>query len=356
MAKEDNTMKQFASILLLVAISSITAFSPSSRHSAIKTATCAGSSARRYSATSLFAAAAASPSNNDEHYTTTDKMQQKVLTKQQTRIKQIKKEGGLFAFNTKYGALNPFAIYYGLVSIGLGLIWFVALTLSQLFYKLTGGRLDLKRGIPVFCSHVWGTLLMAFTGCFPKIENGDIVKEFHKSGRKAMFVSNHNSWMDIPFIGHAMGWRNYKFVAKKELEKVPILGKAIKTAKNVLIDRTNRKSQLLTLTSGMKWLDDGVNLVTFPEGTRSRSGRLMPFKNGAFKMAHKAGAPVIPISICRAQDVMPSYWMFPYRPAAGVCKVVVHEPVESKGKTEQELADAVRESIIAGLPEKQRPL
>ena len=83
----------------------------------------------------------------------------------------------------------------------------------------------------------------------------------------------------------------------------------------------------------------------------------MPFKNGAFKMAHKAGAPVIPISICGAANVMPSYWMFPYRPAGGgACTVIVHEPVESKGKTEEELAIAVRESIIAGLPEEQRPL
>ena len=201
-----------------------------------------------------------------------------------------------------------------------------------------------------------------------------------------MFVSNHNSWMDIPFLGHAIGWHNYKFVAKKELEKVPILGKAIKVAENVLVDRSDRKSQLLTLKQGIKWLDvsvlctqpsvacqksflshtsirkthffqDGVNLCTFPEGTRSRSGRLMPFKNGAFKMAHKAGAPVIPISICGAANVMPSYWMFPFRPAGGgACTVVVHEPVESKGKTEEELATAVRESIIAGLPEEQRPL
>ena len=55
-------------------------------------------------------------------------------------------------------------------------------------------------------------------------------------------------------------------------------------------------------------------------------------------------------------DVMPSYWMFPYRPAWNVCKVVVHEPVESKGRTEEELAEAVREAIISGLPEEQRPL
>ena len=73
-----------------------------------------------------------------------------------------------------------------------------------------------------------------------------------------MFVSNHNSWMDIPFLGHVIGWHNYKFVAKKELEKVPILGKAIKVAENVLVDRSNRKSQLLTLKQGIKWLDVSV--------------------------------------------------------------------------------------------------
>ena len=75
------------------------------------------------------------------------------------------------------------------------------------------------------------------------------------SGQAAMFVSNHNSWMDIPFLGHTIGWKNYKFVAKKELEKVPILGKAIQVAKNVLLDRSDRRSQLLTLKQGMKWLD-----------------------------------------------------------------------------------------------------
>lgn len=262
---------------------------------------------------------------------------------------------------------------------------------------------------------------MFLTGCFPKIENGQIIRQFHKSKRKAMFVSNHNSWMDIPFIGYAIGWHNYKFVAKKELERVPILGKAIMLSRNVCVDRKDRKSQLMTLKSGMKWLEvsavffmsancvtccviadsfdgthgcvlqvvhllmlyfhlltkingtsnynkpnnhniqqtqtkDGVNLCTFPEGTRSRTNRLMPFLGGAFKMAQKAGAPIIPLSIVGAANVMPSHWMFPYRPAGGVCKVVVHEPVESVGKTEEELNREVREKIIEGLPEEQRPL
>ena len=98
----------------------------------------------------------------------------------QKRMQQIRKEGEFLAFNTKFGALNPYAIYYGLVSIALGLVWFVALTFSQLFYKVTGGRFDKKRRLPVFFSHVWGTLLMLFTGSFPKIENWDIIREFHK--------------------------------------------------------------------------------------------------------------------------------------------------------------------------------
>lgn len=349
-------MMKLISTILLVTASSSHAFSPpaNSPLSAKLSPHIACSSTR--CSTSILSAASVASSGNDPAASTVADSSSAALTKQQKRMQQIRNEGGLLAFNTNYGALNPFAIYYGLTSIVLGLVWFVALTFSQLLYKITGNRIDKKRRLPVFLSHVWGTLLMLFTGCFPKIENGDIVKEFHQSGRKAMFVSNHNSWMDIPFIGHAIGWHNYKFVAKKELEKVPILGKAIKVANNVLVDRSNRRSQLLTLKQGMKWLKDGVNLCTFPEGTRSRSGRLMPFKNGAFKMAHKAGAPVIPMSICRAAEVMPSYWMFPYRPAGGVCKVVVHEPVESAGRTEEELAQAVREAIISGLPEEQRPL
>ena len=82
----------------------------------------------------------------------------------------------------------------------------------------------------------------------------------------------------------------------------------------------------------------------------------MKFKNGAFKMAYKANAPVIPISIVNSDKVMPTGWCMAMRPAAGLASVVVHEPVESEGKTEEELAAAVRESMISGLPDDQKPL
>ena len=69
-----------------------------------------------------------------------------------------------------------------------------------------------------------------------------------------MIVSNHNSWLDIIFIGTTLGWRNYKFISKAELVKVPILGKAIELGGNVLVDRSSRRSQIQTLKSGMKTL------------------------------------------------------------------------------------------------------
>lgn len=170
-----------------------------------------------------------------------------------------------------------------------------------------------------------------------------------------MFVANHSSWMDIPFMGHTIGWRNYKIIAKAELSKVPILGKAIVVGGNVRVDRTNKRSQLQTLKTGIQYLKDRVNLCTFPEGTRSRDGKVKKFKNGAFKMAHKAGAPVIPLSIVGGHKVNPSHWMFINKPARNICKVVVNEPIESKGITEQELADQVRKSMIDGLPADQHP-
>ena len=167
-------MKTFA--LIVLSASSAAAFSPSN-HPRLAIVSTPRRSTLCTASSYLSSAAASVASPNDESSFASDN---KTLTKQQKRNEQIKKDGGILAFNTKYGALNPFAIYYGLTSITLGLVWFAALTCCQILYKVTGDRVDRRRRIPVFLSHVWGTLLMLFTGCFPKIENGDIIKKFHE--------------------------------------------------------------------------------------------------------------------------------------------------------------------------------
>ena len=190
----------------------------------------------------------------DDHVSQSSTINRIRNTKKEKRKELIRAEGGPLAFDTKYGALNPYAIYYGLVSILLGLVWYVALSAMQLVYLVTGNRFDRKRRIPIFLNHLWGTCLLRLTGAFPVIENRDVLLDFYKQKKAAMFIANHNSWMDIPYLGATIGWRNYKFVAKKELEKVPILGKAIALAMNVCVDRSNRRSQIKTLKSGMQWL------------------------------------------------------------------------------------------------------
>jgi len=260
------------------------------------------------------------------------------------------------ALSTPIGGVNPYGLFYGIASICFGIVWWLELVACKFMYLLTRNRIDTKRIIPNLCNQIWGTFGMFISRGFPEYENMNILKEFYKTKRAAMFVANHNSWQDIPYLGSTIGWRNYKIIAKKELTKVPILSTAIKVGNHVIIDRTDRRSQLATLKKGIQLLKDGVHLCTFPEGTRSKSGRLNKFKNGAFKMAHKAGAPVIPVSIVGAGNVMPVDFAFPIKRAKGIAKIVVHEPIESIGKTEEELAQAVREAIISGLPEDQRPL
>ena len=95
---------------------------------------------------------------------------------------------------------------------------------------------------------------MRLTRSFPEMENLEILEKFYEQGRPAMFVANHCSWMDIPFLGATVGWRNYKLVSKKELGIVPILGSAIRAGGNIMVDRSDRKSQLKTLKQGINYL------------------------------------------------------------------------------------------------------
>ena len=94
---------------------------------------------------------------------------------------------------------------------------------------------------------------MRLSRSYPEIENLHILEELYQKGQPAMFVANHCSWMDIPFLGATVGWRNYKLVSKKELGIVPILGTSIKIGGHIMVDRTDRRSQLKTLKQGINY-------------------------------------------------------------------------------------------------------
>lgn len=102
--------------------------------------------------------------------------------------------------------------------------------------------------------------LLRLTRCYPKIKNRELITDFYKNNKvdgvepNAMFVANHCSWMDIPYLGAVMGWRNYKIVSKKELGVVPILGTALRSGGHIMVDRDDRRSQIRTLKQGIAYL------------------------------------------------------------------------------------------------------
>lgn len=92
----------------------------------------------------------------------------------------IRKYGGMFAFDTKYGALNPYGIVYGFIAIGLGIPWYCALWMYQIFQTITFNRFDKKKAFPIFLNQMWGEVLMLLTGSWPKIENPEVLRNFYK--------------------------------------------------------------------------------------------------------------------------------------------------------------------------------
>jgi 1-acyl-sn-glycerol-3-phosphate acyltransferase len=170
-----------------------------------------------------------------------------------------------------------------------------------------------------------------------------------------IFAANHVSNMDplafVPAIP-----RRVAILAKKEVFRIPILGTAMRMAKLIPVDRENREAAAGSVETAVRYLEDGLSFAVYPEGTRSRDGRLLPFKKGTFVIAIRAGVPVVPVSIVGAQDLLrKGEWSV--RP--GEVIVRFGQAVDVSAYTVEQRADLmarVEELVAAGLPENQKPL
>jgi 1-acyl-sn-glycerol-3-phosphate acyltransferase len=118
-------------------------------------------------------------------------------------------------------------------------------------------------------------------------------------------ISNHESWFDVFAVSTVIPKR-FRFVAKKELAKIPLFGQAWQAAGHISIDRTDTASAVQTLQrTGAMLRSDASAVIIFPEGTRSPTGELLPFKKGAFKLALLSGVDLLPIGVIGGRAVMP---------------------------------------------------
>lgn len=171
--------------------------------------------------------------------------------------------------------------------------------------------------------------------------------------RTYVVVANHVSQYDILAL---YGWLDLdlKWVIKKELRKIPAVGIGCEMVGHIFVDRKNPVEARRAVNEALNRLGDGVGILFFPEGTRSRDGKLMHFKKGAFKIALMEELPVLPVTLLGTERIMPAKTL---RLFPGRVKVVIHpaiEPLEDNTENLKALMKQARDTIASALPEERR--
>ena len=169
--------------------------------------------------------------------------------------------------------------------------------------------------------------------------------------RSYIFMTNHVSNLDPP-IQIPLIPKRTSVMVKKELFKVPLLGRAMRMGSLVPVDRGNRDAGIEAVRAAKAVVEQGLNMTIYVEGKRSFDGKLLPFKKGPFYLAMECGAPVVPMTIVGTHEVMPKA-RFAIKP--GKVRVIFHDPIEPKDFGSREcLMEKVRDVIESGLPEGYR--
>ncbi|HEY1101045.1 MAG TPA: lysophospholipid acyltransferase family protein [Myxococcota bacterium] len=161
-------------------------------------------------------------------------------------------------------------------------------------------------------------------------------------GTPCVVMLNHQSMIDI-VVAWMVVPTGPRFVAKKVLEWVPVVGWFMQLMQMVFVDRGNTKEAIAALRKAQAIVDDGNIVVCFPEGTRTKTGQMLPFKKGVFMMAIELGVPVLPVALEGAATLVPATHFKP-RPARVRAKVGA--PIDPRGLTRDELMQRVRTAIV----------
>jgi 1-acyl-sn-glycerol-3-phosphate acyltransferase len=166
-----------------------------------------------------------------------------------------------------------------------------------------------------------------------------------------IYMFNHVSNLDPPVLIPLLP-RRTSVMLKKELMKIPILSRAMRMARFVPVDRSNKEAAIASVERAVEVLRDGINLSIFPEGTRSRDGKMLPFKKGPFHLAMESGVEVLPVSISGTERMWPKGRL---ALTPGVATVFFHSPISPSGfSSREELTTAVYQAIESGLPPEMR--
>lgn len=166
-------------------------------------------------------------------------------------------------------------------------------------------------------------------------------------GTSYVFVANHQGAFDIFSIYGYLG-HNFRWMMKKSLEKMPMVGWACKKSGQIFVDNSSPGAIRQTMEAAEKQLKGGMSLVVFPEGARTWDGKMRKFKRGAYTLAQEFNLPVVPLTIDGAFHVMPRTAKLP---RYGKIILTIHQPIAS---SETDLIELSRQAIASALPEANK--
>ena len=198
---------------------------------------------------------------------------------------------------------------------------------------------------------LWGRFVCTILLLPVKVEG----RENLQPGQSYVFVANHQGAFDIFLIYGYLG-RNFKWMMKKSLRKIPLVGTACEYARHIYVDKSGPSKIKATYERAREILREGVSLVVFPEGARSFTGHMATFRRGAFMLADELQLPVCPLTINGSFNVLPRQrdgrWIT-WHPL----RLTIHQPIAPKGKGAEQIQEMMEESyevVMSGLvPEYQ---
>ena len=160
-----------------------------------------------------------------------------------------------------------------------------------------------------------------------------------------VFVANHQGAFDIFLIYGYLG-RNFKWMMKKSLRNIPLVGKACESAHHIFVDNSSPRKVAETISQARETLKDGISLTVFPEGRRTETGKMGTFKKGAYLLADELQLPIVPMTIDGSWEVLPRTKGFNFVTWHRLV-LTIHKPILPTGEGQEDVKYAMEQSRIA---------